>query len=83
MNTKTILNPSTGTKIDVPVQRYILRMKAGTTGTLEDPHRPEIMDSLEGKPHEWSINQRLGYIEVAAEASEHTKIATKETAFNG
>ena len=83
MDTRKVLNPSTGTKIDVPVHKYVLRMKAGTTGTLEDPHRPEIMDSLEGKPHEWSINQELGYIEVAAESAEHTKIAKKETAFNG
>lgn len=69
-----IEDPKTGQKHDGARKIYKLRMKAGTTGTLEDPHRPEIADFLEGKPHKWSFDEREGTVQVDCRDSDHAEI---------
>lgn len=78
-----IEDPNTGKLVSAIRRKYKLKMKAGTTGTLEDPHRPEVFDIVRGKPGDWSINQAEGTITVDCQEDVHDIIFRTHQRRNG
>ena len=60
-----------GQLLSVPCRVYKIKMKPGTTGTMDDPHRPMAMDLLDGLNHKWEMDMAKGIIEVSAGTEEH------------
>lgn len=58
-------------------RRYPLRMKAGTAGTIDDPHRPDVVDILGKLPPgtSWRVDQAKGEIEIVCDVGKHDEIA--------
>ncbi len=67
-------DPNTGKLISAIRRTYKLKMKAGTTGIIQDPHRPEIADFLENIPGDWSVNQGKGTIKIDCPENIHDKL---------
>ncbi len=78
-----IEDPNTGKLVSAIRRTYKLKMKAGTTGTLQDPHRPEVRDLIEGMPGDWSINQAEETVTVDCPENVHDIISQTHQRDNG
>ena len=61
----------------VSEKRYPLVMKAGTAGTLEDPHRPDVTDLLAGlsQGEGWHVDEGKGEIVITCEQAKHVLVS--------
>lgn len=78
-----IEDPNTGKLVSAIRRKYKLKMKAGTIGTIQDPHRPEIADFLENIPGDWSVNQGEGTIQIDCPVSTHAIVAQTQSLYSG
>lgn len=62
-----IFDPEQNKKVEVITKVFKLKMKPGTKGTQDDPHRPLIADILGSKPHKWEVHEGNGTIKVSAQ----------------
>lgn len=70
-----LFDPVQKKEVEVVTKTFELKMKPGTAGTADDPHRPLLADSLENKAYKWGVNEAENTITVSAQAQEIANIA--------
>lgn len=78
-----IKDPNTGKLVSAVRRTYELKMKAGTTGTMQDPHRPEIAEALENIAADWFVDQGQGTIDIVCPEATHDIVSRTEKIFRG
>ncbi len=78
-----VMHPGTEKMIRVVRRKYKLKMKSGTKGTIEDPHRPEIADFLVDKAARWSVHEGEGTIQIDCSEDTHVIVRQTHTPHNG